>query len=150
MKNITKQSPLKQKLFHYALTNARARNALREMGRSVPVWAELQHRLFDRLVFAKIRERLGGNLQCMASGGAACPRNVLEFFDDINIPILEGYGLTETAPIISASGYNYDQRRLGTVGVVLPGQDVRIIDPDSAALVRISLSLSLFPSHSSR
>lgn len=132
MKNIAKESPLKQKLFHTALANARKRNTYRENGQSVPFLTEWTHGLFDKLVFSKIRAKLGGNLQCMASGGAAASKPVLEFFEDINIPIMEGYGLTETAPIITVGGYELgSSRRLGCVGMALPHQEVRIVCPDT-------------------
>jgi len=80
-------------------------------------------------VFSKIRERLGGNVRFMASGGAAVGQKVLEFFEDIGIPICEGYGLTETAPVITSGTVGWKTRRLGCVGVPLQDVDVRIVDP---------------------
>ena len=70
----------------------------------------------------------------MASGGAAVNIKVLEFFEDIGIPICEGYGLTETAPVITAAANNWETRRLGTVGVALPRVTVSIIDPEGKEL----------------
>ena len=67
----------------------------------------------------------------MAAGGAAASLPVLKFFEDISIPICEGYGLTETSPIITSGPRNWDQRRLGCVGVPIPGVRVRIIDPET-------------------
>ncbi len=67
----------------------------------------------------------------MAAGGAAASLPVLKFFEDIGIPICEGYGLTETSPIITSGPRNWDQRRLGCVGVPIPGVRVRIIDPET-------------------
>lgn len=67
----------------------------------------------------------------MGAGGAATSLPVLQFFEDIGIPVIEGYGLTETAPIITAGSVDFSNRRLGCVGVPLPGQDVRIIDPNT-------------------
>ena len=67
----------------------------------------------------------------LGSGGAACSMPVLQFFEDIGIPICEGYGLTETAPVISSSPDTWTDRRLGCVGVPIPSLDVRIIDPET-------------------
>jgi long-chain acyl-CoA synthetase len=79
-----------------ALQVARDRNALLELGKSVPWSLNVQHKLYDRIVLSKIREKFGGRLRYMGSGGAACSLPVLQFFEDIGIPICEGYGLTET------------------------------------------------------
>ena len=73
----------------------------------------------------------GGNLRGMAAGGAAASPKVLEFFEDIGIPIMEGYGLTETSPMITVGSIDFSKRRTGCVGVPLPNCDVRIIDPDT-------------------
>jgi long-chain acyl-CoA synthetase len=56
---------------------------------------------------------------------------VLQFFEDIGIPVMEGYGLTETSPVITAGSYDWSQRRLGTVGCPLNNVDVKIVDPDT-------------------
>jgi long-chain acyl-CoA synthetase len=65
----------------------------------------------------------------MGAGGAATSLPVLQFFEDIGIPIMEGYGLTETSPVITAGSLDFSNRRLGCVGVPLQGVDVKIIDP---------------------
>ncbi len=86
-------------------------------------------RLVDRIVFAKVRARLGGNLRFAISGGAALSRDVGEFIDAIGVVVFEGYGLTETSPVVSANGPN--ARRIGSVGRPLAGVRVEV---DSAAL----------------
>ncbi len=91
--------------------------AYREMtGRPVETALGLQHRVADRLVFAKIRHALGGRVRYAISGGAALPLHVNEFFHAVGVPILEGYGLTETSPVISVNGPQRGMLRLGTVG----------------------------------
>jgi long-chain acyl-CoA synthetase len=130
-KNIRSESALKQKLISYAFQTARKRNELLEFGKPVGSFLEFQHKLFDKIVFSKIRAKFGGKLQYFAAGGAATSLPVLHFFEDVGIPILEGYGLTETSPIITCSGQTWDLRRLGTVGVPVIGVTVRIVDPET-------------------
>ena len=86
----------------------------------------LKDKLYQKLVFSKIKERLGGNLKHSFVGGAATPLKVIEFFENINIPIIEGYGLTETSPIITLGTLDYPNRKLGSVGMPLPNNKVII------------------------
>jgi long-chain acyl-CoA synthetase len=85
--------------------------------------------LVDRVVFQKVRARLGGNLKYAFSGGAALSRDVAEFIDSLGIIVYEGYGLTETSPIVTANVPG--GRRIGSVGLPLPGVRVEI-DPLTA------------------
>jgi long-chain acyl-CoA synthetase len=84
----------------------------------------LQQNVAHQLVFSKLHEKLGGNLKFAVSGGAALPKKVGLFFQAAGVKIIEGYGLTETAPVISANPM--DAPRYGTVGHVLPGVTVAI------------------------
>jgi long-chain acyl-CoA synthetase len=106
---------------------------LRRAGRPVPFVLRLQAALADRLVFAKVKQRLGGRLRVAISGAAPLAPDVLEFFDAIGLTVVEGYGLSETMG--SCSVNDVDDRKIGTVGRVLPGSEVRIAD-DGEILIR--------------
>ena len=131
MKRVEEGPPMTKRIFHWALSVARRRNDLLEHGKTVPFLLALQHRILEKVVLSKVRARLGGNLEYVTNGGAAVPLKVAQFFEDIGLPVLNGYGLTETAPIITFSGPDWQMRRLGTCGVTLPGVHVLIIDPST-------------------
>ena len=133
LKKMSTESSLKQKLFHAALKISRQRNQLLEDGQSVSAWLNFKHKIVDKIVLSKIRDRLGGNIQLIISGGAATSLPVLQFFEDIGIPICEGYGLTETSPVITSNLAGWGNRRLGTAGIALPSVDLRIVDPETKA-----------------
>jgi long-chain acyl-CoA synthetase len=102
-------------------------------GGKIPASLRIRRGVADRLVFAKIRERVGGRIRFLVSGSAPLAAKVGEFFFAINLPILEAYGLTESSPGIS--GNPLAAPRLGTVGKPLPGVEVRIA-ADGEILVR--------------
>jgi len=107
--------------------------AARLKGRAVSPWLALQHALANVLVYPVLRKRLGGRIRYCFSGGAALPREAGLFFYGVGMPIVEGYGLSETSPIISMNTSSH--YKLGTVGQVLPGLEVRIAE-DGEILVR--------------
>lgn len=91
-------------------------------------WYDLQLKLANKLIFSKWRAALGGNIQCIVNGAAACQIRLLKIFTSAGIPILEGYGLTETSPVISVNRYNVEDRMFGTVGPVISNVDVKIAE----------------------
>ena len=114
----------KAKLFDRAFVVGLAVSRRRRAGRRVPPLLAAQHKVFDRLVFAKIRDRFGGRLRFFISGAAALNSEVAEWFHAAGILILEGYGLTETS---AGSCVNLPGRlRLGSAGLPLPGTSVRL------------------------
>jgi long-chain acyl-CoA synthetase len=92
------------------------------------LWFRFRLKLADRLVFHKWREALGGNIKVIVSGGSALQPRLVRIFWAAGIPILEGYGLTETSPVIAVNNYNLENMRFGTVGPVLEGVSVKIDD----------------------
>ncbi len=93
------------------------------------------YKIADKLVFSKVRERLGGNLKGMFTGSAACPAKIIRFFCGIGIPVREGYGLTETSPGVSLNLYTPHSAMLGTVGRPVEGCEVKLAD-DGEILVK--------------
>jgi long-chain acyl-CoA synthetase len=118
----------KEKLFNKAFEVGLKVDRLKREGKSVPVLLGVQHALFDRLVFSKIRDRFGGRVRFFISGAAALNRDIAEWFHAAGILILEGYGLTETSAgsfVNHPDGYKY-----GTVGQVFPGSEVKLGEGD--------------------
>ena len=117
---------LKRRLIDWALPVGREASRLEAEGLPVPASLRLRRRLADRLVFSKVRDRLGGRLRFGISGGAPLAKEIAEFFDAIGIRVVEGYGLTECT---TACATNVpDRYRFGTVGQPLPGFEIRIAD----------------------
>ena len=120
-------------LFDWGVKVARARGRAGAPERPVGAVLALESAIADRLVFSKIRQSVGGRLRGLVSGSAPLPVDVAQFFAGIGLPITEGYGLTETAPIVTANPLG--KPRIGTVGPPIPGVEVRIAD-DGEVLVR--------------
>jgi long-chain acyl-CoA synthetase len=130
LENARSQPLLRRGIFYWALGEGLRRARAHLAGRRP--FAPLAP-LADRLVGAKVRARMGGRLRMGFSGGAALHPMVLEFFIAMGIPIIEGYGLTETSPVISLTPLG--RERAGSVGPLIPGVEVKI-GPEGEILTR--------------
>ena len=123
----------RRRLLDWALAVGRQVSELRARNESIPRSLALRHHLADRLVYSKVKDRLGGRLRLGVSGGAPLAKEIAEFFHAIDILIVEGWGLTECT---TAASVNRPGRfRFGTVGPALPGFEVRA-DEDGELLIR--------------
>ncbi len=130
---VSKSSPVRQRIFAAAMATGLARSRALEEKRPVPTLTALKWAIADRVVFRKVRARLGGNLRMFAVGGARLDAGVARFFHAMGISVCEAWGLTETcAP---ATLNRPEDFRFGTVGKPLPGVEIRL-EPDGEVLVR--------------
>jgi long-chain acyl-CoA synthetase len=126
-------SPIRKRLMQEALAIGHANAEWKAgLGPALGPFERMKLHVLDSLVLSKIRDRFGGNLRYGGVAGAACPIEVLRFMDAIGIPICEGYGLTETSPIITLN--TPEQRLLGSVGRPIGGVEVFIVDEDGNSL----------------
>lgn len=124
-KQVSEGGIVKQKLFNWAVrTGEKYAEAQQPDAAGPSLWLQAQRAVAHRLVFSTLHEKLGGNLRFAVSGGAALPEEIGTFFQAAGITIIEGYGLTETAPVLSVNPMNAP--RYGTVGHILPGVSVAI------------------------
>ncbi len=138
---VAKANPRRQAIFQWALEGGLERSRCLQRNRPVPLGLRLRCALADRLVFSKIRARMGGRIRYFVCGGAPLNRDLAEFFHAVGLLICEGYGSTETAaPITFNVPLAY---RFGSVGRPLPGSQVRI-DEDGEILVKGS---GVFPGY---
>jgi len=124
---------LKYRIFRWALRVGQRASRLRQQGREPRGLLALQHRIASALVYKKIRDRFGGRLRFLASGGAPLSMEIIEFFHALDILILEGYGLTETSGASTANSLH--RYRFGTVGPAMGGTEVKL-DEDGEVLLR--------------
>ena len=133
LEKVAADPPLRRRIFRWGLEVGLRAFRLRLAGTALPARLRLEHALAERLVFAKIKRRVGGRLKLFVSGGAPLGRDIAEFFGAVGLPILEGYGLTETSPVISVN--RPAEVRPGTVGRPLDNVEVKIA-PDGEILTR--------------
>jgi long-chain acyl-CoA synthetase len=126
-------SGLKRKIFFWALKVGREYGRRKLTGLSMPGWLKFRRGLAHKLVFSKIVAKTGGRIRFFVSGGAPLSKDIAEFFYAMGLVIMEGYGLTETSPVISVN--TFENLRFGTVGKPIPGVEVRIAS-DGEILVR--------------
>ncbi|MBM3296127.1 MAG: long-chain fatty acid--CoA ligase [Candidatus Aminicenantes bacterium] len=126
-------SGLKRKIFFWALRVGREFGRRKLAGQSIPGGLKFRRGLAHKLVFSKIVAKTGGRIRFFVSGGAPLSKDIAEFFYAMGLVIMEGYGLTETSPVISVN--TFENLKFGTVGKTIPGVEVRIA-PDGEILVR--------------
>lgn len=133
MKNGTSAGGLKAKIFLWSIaTGSKYRNMV-EAGKKPGFLLSMQRNIAEKLVFSKIKEKTGGSLKFIISGGAALPQNIGEFFGNLGIKVLEGYGLTETSPVMAVT--EFTRQVYGTVGRVLPEITIGIQDADTKRII---------------
>jgi long-chain acyl-CoA synthetase len=125
--------PAKRKIFHWAIGVGKDVSRHQQRGQPLPPTLALKRAIAHKLVFSKLHAALGGRLQWAVSGGAPLARDIAEFFHAAGILLLEGYGLTETCPVLTFNSPN--AYKFGSVGRALPGVEVRIAD-DGEILAR--------------
>ena len=117
-------SGIKKKLFFWSMALGERFEINKDMG----TWYRFQLRIANKLVFSKWRAALGGKVQAIVTGSAACQLRLLKLFTAAGVNILEGYGLTETSPVISVNRMEMKDRMFGTVGPVIDGVSVKIAE----------------------
>ena len=123
-RNVESQPEKKQKIFNWAIEIGKEYHVAKKSGQPIPIFLSLKHKLADKLVFGKLREKTGGKLRFFISGGAALARELGQFFEAAGMLIIEGYGLTESSPVIAANRLN--DYKFGTVGKTMPGVEIKI------------------------
>lgn len=133
IKSGTANGGTKAKIFNWALEVGKKHRTELEHAKKPGFLLNTKKAIAEKLVYSKIKEKTGGRLKFMISGGAALPKNVGEFFGDLGIVILEGFGLTETSPVMSVTEFH--RQVYGTVGRIIPGIEVGIQDAESKAFI---------------
>jgi long-chain acyl-CoA synthetase len=119
---------LKRRLFYWALKVGKLHIPYLLEGRTAPLGLRLERALADRLVYSKVREQLGGRVNMLISGAAPLSRDLAEFFYALGLAVYEGYGLTETSPVVAVNCPG--RTKLGTVGRVIPGVEVKLSEEE--------------------
>ncbi len=129
---LRKRPAMVRRLFYAGLGVGSEASRLRQAGKPVPAWMKTSLKFFNKVVFSKIRERLGGRIRIAASGAAPLGKDLAEFYAAIGMPLIEGYGLTEGGV---AALNPLDRPKSGSIGKLLPGVEARI-EADGELLLR--------------
>jgi len=135
IKGGTAEGGLKAKIFLWAMETGQLYRQRLEAGKNAGLLLGAKKIIAEKLVFSKIKEKTGGRLKFLISGGAALPKNVGEFFGNLGIKVCEGFGLTETSPVMTFSENN--RQVYGTVGRVIPGIEVAIQNIETKEIINI-------------
>jgi long-chain acyl-CoA synthetase len=147
MKNGTSAGGVKTKIFLWAMGIGLKSRLVQEAGKKPGLLLSGQQKIADKLVFSKIKEKTGGRLKFLISGGGALPKNVGEFFGDVGIKVLEGFGLTETSPVMAVT--EDDRVIFGTVGRIIPRLEVGIQNVDTKQIYTIQTHTNFNPNYQS-
>jgi long-chain acyl-CoA synthetase len=121
-----KKLPFLSKIIYYWAFNLATKFQLEEMG----WYYNIKYKLAEKLIYSKWRAAIGGNFDIVVSGGSAIQPHIASFFSAIGMPVFEGYGLSETSPVIAVSQRGENGRKFGTVGLPLPGVEVKLAERD--------------------
>lgn len=121
-----KKLPFFSKIIYYWAFNLATKFQLEEMG----WYYNIKYKLAEKLIYSKWRAAIGGNFDIVVSGGSAIQPHIASFFSAIGMPVFEGYGLSETSPVIAVSQRGENGRKFGTVGLPLPGVEVKLAERD--------------------
>ena len=124
--NVLASSSLKRKIFFWAVKVGKEYGKRSLEKQSIPKSLERKRGLAEKLVFSKVIEKTGGRIRFFVSGGAPLSKDIADFFYALGLVVLEGYGLTETSPVISVN--TFEDLRFGSVGKPLPGVEVKIAE----------------------
>ncbi|MDX1429667.1 MAG: long-chain fatty acid--CoA ligase, partial [Rhodothermales bacterium] len=132
-KSVSEGPGYKQKIFDWAVRSGSMAAERFKAGRKLSPLLKMRIATAHKLVFAPLHEKLGGNVRFAVSGGAALPAAIGEFFEAAGVNIIEGYGLTETSPVVSVNPV--DRPRYGTVGHIIPGVTVAIQNLEDQSII---------------
>ena len=118
-------SPIKKRILGWAKEVGKAHATCEIEGRQPGLGLKLRYAIADRLVFSKLKERLGGRLRFACTGGAAIPKEIAIFLRGAGLLVLEGYGMSETAPVLTVNGP--EKVKFGSVGLPIPGVELKIV-----------------------
>jgi len=126
MDNVLASPPLKRKIFFWAVKVGRDYAARKLSRQPIPGFLQFKRNLAHKLVYSKIIEKTGGRVRFFVSGAAPLSKDIAELFYAMGLVVLEGYGLTETSPVISVN--TFENLKFGTVGKLIPGVEVKIAE----------------------